>query len=372
MLSIIIFYCSECILMTSTIFSNNHAQTHCSMFPNSHQRFFTPSRAGIIPRVPEFADEEASERGYKRRPQRLQEVLVNGQVISLRFCDTCNVYRPPRCSHCSICDNCVANFDHHCPWLGTCVGRRNYRYFYLFLVFVSSDSAFVFCSCIAHLVQRAALYGGGTSGLNVQLASNPISLLLVIYSFAALVFTGILFTFHTFLILRGRTTHEQLKIVFAHGNPLSRAGGSNCVDVCTTAIGRSMIAREYKASERAQHTPRAIAPDSVLMRTLCRGGVGGESSNNGAGAGAGTGAGVGGKVADSSASPDASASNSTPAPEPVPATAATRSAAVVASIPMQFAAAPPAAVESPAAATSADEVNIALERVPSESDASRH
>jgi hypothetical protein len=49
------------------------------------------------------------------------------------WCILCHVAPPLRSHHCRVCQRCVATFDHHCAFVGTCLGECNRARFYRLL-----------------------------------------------------------------------------------------------------------------------------------------------------------------------------------------------------------------------------------------------
>ncbi len=53
------------------------------------------------------------------------------------YCVLCKSHRPPNTAHCSACDACIDGQDHHCVWVGKCIGIRNKVLFKCFTISLS-------------------------------------------------------------------------------------------------------------------------------------------------------------------------------------------------------------------------------------------
>lgn len=128
-----------------------------------------------------------------------KNILIRNNLVKTKWCSSCNFYRPLRCSHCSICDACIDQFDHHCPWLSNCVGKRNYRFFIQFLFFIILHMISLFSCCLT-VVLKTSL--SKQSSIVAFVLIGIISLLIIPI--------GGLFIFHLMLISKARTTNEQV------------------------------------------------------------------------------------------------------------------------------------------------------------------
>eukprot|EP00889_Picochlorum_renovo_P003703 jgi/Picre1/30733/NNA_006094.t1 len=165
---------------------------------------------GFYPRSPPHSEVELG------RAPRTFDHQVNGYTITTKFCSTCYHYRPPRCSHCAVCDNCVDKFDHHCPWVGNCIGRRNYRTFFLFISGSTILCMWVIIVSFLQLHDAADReHDGDWAG---AIGAYPASIVVSVYAFLASWFVGGLTCFHSLLISRNTTTYEHFRSRFTGSN----------------------------------------------------------------------------------------------------------------------------------------------------------
>ncbi|WOG99372.1 hypothetical protein DCAR_0518720 [Daucus carota subsp. sativus] len=197
---------------------------------------------GIIPRnahppEPESYDESIDVGTGQTPPLRLpriKDVVVNGITVKVKYCDTCMLYRPPRCSHCSICNNCVERFDHHCPWVGQCIGLRNYRFFFMFVSSATLLCIYVFGFCWVFILR---VKDKEDTSIWKAMTNYPASIVLIIYSFIAVWFVGGLTVFHLYLISTNQSTYENFRYRYdRRDNPYNRGVVENFKEIFFTSI----------------------------------------------------------------------------------------------------------------------------------------
>ncbi|KAF7022405.1 hypothetical protein CFC21_035169 [Triticum aestivum] len=172
------------------------------------------------------------------RVPRSKDVVVNGCVVKVKYCDTCLLYRPPRTSHCSICNNCVQKFDHHCPWVGQCIGLRNYRFFFLFISTSTLLCFYVFALSWLNIAAEREEYGGS---LLKSMGGEVLSVVLIVFTFVSVWFVGGLTVFHLYLMSTNQTTYENFRYRYdKKENPYNRGALANIAEVFFTRMPPSL------------------------------------------------------------------------------------------------------------------------------------
>ena len=163
-------------------------------------------------------------------PPRFLEVEVKGRTFKLTYCQTCQMFRPPRSSHCSRCNNCVERFDHHCPMVGNCIGKRNYRYFYMFITSTATMCLFVLGCNIAVIVLKA-----NETNVGDAFKTSVGSVIEGIVCIASLASVGGLSCYHSYLVANEMTTNEDIKGTYSdkrYKNSKNPYSHGNCVYNC--------------------------------------------------------------------------------------------------------------------------------------------
>uniref|UniRef100_A0A3P8WTE2 Palmitoyltransferase n=1 Tax=Cynoglossus semilaevis TaxID=244447 RepID=A0A3P8WTE2_CYNSE len=166
-----------------------------------------------------YSDKELLEREDRGESQQeiLRRIAKNLPIYTrtnsgaIRFCDRCQLLKPDRCHHCSVCDKCILKMDHHCPWVNNCVGFSNYKYFMLFLAYSLLYCLFITATDLQYFIKF------WTNGLPDTQAKFHILFLF----FSASMFSvslASLFIYHCWLVCKNRSTLEAVRApVFRHG-----------------------------------------------------------------------------------------------------------------------------------------------------------
>lgn len=130
-----------------------------------------------------------------KEPLNTEDYGVERYHATVTYCRKCDRNRPVRAHHCILCNKCIMRMDHHCPWVGNCVGIYNYRTFVQLILYAWTSTSFVAGACGEILLRE----DGRTDNWNFAG---------FVVSWALFVMTAILALYHLWMICVNSNTIE--------------------------------------------------------------------------------------------------------------------------------------------------------------------
>ncbi|PSS00438.1 Protein S-acyltransferase [Actinidia chinensis var. chinensis] len=197
----------------------------------------------------------------------VMEMYPPGSSVRSWTCTYCNVVQPPRAKHCHDCDKCVLQFDHHCVWLGTCIGQGNHCRFWLYI-----------CEETALCLWTSLLY---IEYLNANISKawwiDVIMISLLVALSISLIFLLLLLLFHSYLVLTNQTTYELVRrrrIPYLRGipervYPFSKGACRNLYNFCCARTSIYNLERLPTALELEEKAKPYTCLDVLSCRCCC-------------------------------------------------------------------------------------------------------
>ena len=153
----------------------------------------------------------------------------------IRLCGRCLGTKPDRAHHCRQCNRCILKMDHHCPWVGNCIGFYNHKFFLNMLLYASLTSLLV--AVTAYPVFVAVL---AHEDVQLRIAYFVITGWILTATFC--LFIAGFFGFHMYLVTNQYTTIEfcekrKKSEQFKEGSPYDRG----CFRNFQAVLGRNIL-----------------------------------------------------------------------------------------------------------------------------------
>ncbi|KAK3029144.1 hypothetical protein RJ639_039699 [Escallonia herrerae] len=197
----------------------------------------------------------------------VMDMYPPGSSVRTWTCSYCNVVQPPRAKHCHDCDKCVLQFDHHCVWLGTCIGQGNHCRFWWYIF---EETVLCLWTGILYITYLKA-------NMTKEWWVDVIMILLLASLSITLIFLLLLLLFHSYLVMTNQTTHELVRrrrIPYMRGipervKPFSKGLCRNLYNFCCARSSIHTMEPLPSALELEEKSKPYTCVDTLSCRCCC-------------------------------------------------------------------------------------------------------